>query len=220
MIENKSLDLSNQIILYKIEEKVLSYLNKQLGTSSIENKDSYRRQQKEALWLLQNKKEYLLPKGRYVLTDEVRKLGQPVEQEDIMAQFIVVLSCKEYKTDSITEGFLIHLLQISYLNAVREYIKESLLPGLYEFYFQEKAPFVTTYYGPGLFEQPLETMKSMVELVGADQMGVAMKGDSLYPACSFVGSLYVTRKRITQEIPCKKCKAQIGCEYCMIRQAR
>ncbi|MDO5292207.1 MAG: hypothetical protein Q4F05_05595 [bacterium] len=220
MIVNKSLDLSHPVILNKIEEKAVSALNNQLGSMNSENKESFLIQQKEALWLLQNQKEYLLPEGRYTLTNQWECIEGPFHKEVILAQLIVAVSCKEYKTDSITEGLLMHLLQISYLNAVREYIKVVMFPGLYAYYFKEKAPFITTYYGPGLFEQPLKTMRSMYDAVGAEQIGVTINENSLKPCSSFIGSLYVLKEPVAEEMPCKRCKAKIGCEYCMIRKAR
>ncbi len=216
MSVRKRLELNHDSLLSYLHRKALMDANKQLGKLNEKNQEAYVRQLSELASLQKGKKQYLIPEGIYHMHEEPVFCQKEVPKEHVKAEVVVALCCKEYKTESVTEEFLMHLLQISYMNIVRDYIKEEMIKTVYSVTYKEPALFVSEYYGPGLFDMPVERLEEMCNLLHAEEVGISCKQECLYPSVSFVGVLYITDKKIIQKAACKDCKANIGCEYCMI----
>ena len=214
LIKKYKIDMEHPVVETYIKNRAFTYIKEQLGLETTENKTAYELQIQEVMALIREKKDYIYPNGEYVCSDEYHFVVEEVGKEQFCFEVTFALFCKEYKSDSVVESFLMHLIQIAFLNATRDYMKEYLVPMVYQYFKKQKAPFVTMIFGPGLFDMPMEAMSQMIQYI--DSENITLKESVLEPEMSFVGCIYVTKERLKKRIPCKRCKANIGCEYCMV----
>lgn len=210
----QELQLENPLIWNDLLRRMWKYAWGMLGDKTEENREVYENNQVELKRLLYEKKEYMVPEGSYLLSAKPHLSYERAEEAGVLAEYIVVFGLKEYRTEDVCEQYLMHLLQIGMMNAVRDHLKETLVPQLYRYIKNEKAPYISEFFGPGLFEEPLAASKDMVALTRVQSVSLSEK-ELLSPAMAFAGALYVTERETKKEMPCISCKAKRGCEYCM-----
>lgn len=200
-MKNGTMDFSNELVKKQIAWRAFQSFEQKLGRKNECNQSSYEGQLVRAKELISQCQEALLPNGSYVL--HRKKTVSYIELPDIkvQAELLFTLQSNEVKQESVTDEFLYYLLQVSYLDSVREYIKETLFPTLIRYYLKEEAQVISPLFGAGLFDSPLEEIDRSCK-----------QGHMVY------GVLYSTEEEIPRKHPCQYCKAQRGCEYCMIHK--
>lgn len=211
----QELQLHHPLVEVDLMRRGQTYITKLLGQETTQNREAYEQTKRQVENLLCEKKEYRIPVGAYLFSTEPRFVYRQAQKAGILAEGIFVFGLKEYVTEDVEKQYLMHVIQIAMMNAVRDYMQEVLVPQLYQYGVKEQAPYVSEFFGPGLFEEPLFTLKEMVELTNVRGIHVSEKGTLLIPDMSFAGALYVTKDLVTKEVPCLSCRAKIGCEYCM-----
>lgn len=202
-MKNGTMDFSNELVKKQIAWRAFQSFEQKLGKKNEGNQSIYEGQLLQAKELISQYQEALLPNGSYVLHREKTVSYIQLPDINVQAELLFTLQSNEVKQESVSDGFLYYLLQVSYLDSVREYIKETLFPTLIRYYLKEEAQVISPLLGAGLFDSPLKEIDRSRK-----------QGHMVY------GVLYSTDEAIPFKHPCQYCKAQTGCEYCMIHNKK
>lgn len=206
-----------QIIQY-IETKIWFYVDAMLGRESDENQGAYQQNKEVVLSLWAKYQKELLPVGRYYLKRDPHYLSRVIK-EVMKAEFSCYLWFHENKVilKDQEEALLYGILQISALNASRDYLQEHFIKSIYEYYYkignEKKNHYISLFYGPGLMGMDLEIYDLVYEEVMQGEFVSTMEP-------SFLGLVAIGDTPFTEELPCKSCIASQGCEFCMINNKR
>ena len=218
MEHRQALSFSHPLVWRELIKRMRTYIYGMLGTRTKENGQAYQQNIERVEQLLNDKTEYFVPKGSYCFSEEGNVCHRHAEEAGILAEVVVAFGVKDYSSKDVLDQYLMHLIQISSMNAVRDYLSEQWVVQLYAYRMGTASGKISPFFGPGLFDEPLDTMERMLSLTGTSVVEMAENGKYLKPQMAFVGVLYITEREVIVEQPCKHCKAKIGCEYCMKRR--
>lgn len=214
----QELSFSHPLVWRDLIKRMRTYINGMLGTRTKENGQAYQKNLERVEQLLHTKTEYFVPKGSCCFSEEGNVRHPQAEEAGILAEVVVAFGVKDYFSEDMLDQYLMHLIQIASMNAARDYLSEQWVLQLYAYRMGTAPGKISPFFGPGLFDEPLDTMERMVSLAGTSAVGMAENGTYLKPKMAFVGVIYITEREAIAEQPCKHCKARIGCEYCMKRR--
>ena len=198
-----------QIIAYIMSEAIQAY-EKALGNQNERNSKNIQEQLRCGKKYIQSYGKELLPKGIYQFSKEAH--FHPLELKGALpcCELVFLLSQSERQDEE-----LLPLLRTAVMDGTRQYIAKQMLPILYQTYVGESIPFISPYFGPGLYSAKLGELEEYYSYLQVTSELATLKGDMLEPLSSFIGAIYGLEKAMPIS-PCITCKGQSNCQFCML----